>query len=128
MAQLTANYMAVGDVPRDEIPRRSTADDLIDEAVAELRRQPERQKAMYAHMMHEMLHPETTEFEEPQVRQNSSYITVKKKKHISNLIIAYRFDGTKVGRNGARRRESRLVGSIPRREPIDEIPHRRPDP
>ncbi|GAB2271814.1 hypothetical protein Dimus_038934 [Dionaea muscipula] len=60
----------VGDVPQDETPRRSTADDLIDEAVAEIRRQPERQKAMYAHMMHEMLHPEITEFEEPQVRRH----------------------------------------------------------
>ncbi|GAB2303703.1 hypothetical protein Dimus_038799 [Dionaea muscipula] len=94
MVQLTTNCMAidpldvhvywrilhmVGDVPQDETPRRSTADDLIDEAVAELRRQPERQKVMYAHMMHEMLHLETTELEEPQVRQNSSHITVKKR-------------------------------------------------
>ncbi|GAB2267798.1 hypothetical protein Dimus_038686 [Dionaea muscipula] len=80
MVQLTTNYMTinpldvhvywrtlhmVGDVPQDETPRRSTVDDLIDEAVAEIRRQPERQKAMYAHMMHEMLHPETNELEEP---------------------------------------------------------------
>ncbi|GAB2294178.1 hypothetical protein Dimus_038284 [Dionaea muscipula] len=85
MTQLTANYKTidpldvhvywrtlhmVGDVPRDEAPRRSTTDDLIDEAVAEIRRQPERQKAMYAHMMHAMLHPATTELEEPQVRRH----------------------------------------------------------
>ncbi|GAB2273567.1 hypothetical protein Dimus_008356 [Dionaea muscipula] len=88
MVELMANYKAidpldvhvywrtlhiVGEDPQDcagEAPRRSTTDDLIDEAVAKIRRQPERQKAMYAHIMHEMLHPDTTKLEEPQVRRH----------------------------------------------------------